>query len=201
MLLGSDYTEGIKGIGPVNGIEIVQTFCSQSDTIDDGLKQFKKWIYSPEVDKKPNKKPNLKQQGYEEYVQSKMVWFKYKHRNVKKHWFVPHGFPDAKVIDGYLTPDVDESDAKFEWGTPDIKKLKRVCREKFKMDERTIDLTLDPIAKIVKNGRGAVQSSILNYADWIQPNKKAKSQRIQKAVRALVDEVALIKQKDENVAT
>jgi len=29
MLLGSDYTDGIKGIGPVNGMEIVQTFCAQ----------------------------------------------------------------------------------------------------------------------------------------------------------------------------
>merc|ERR1712048_934397 len=121
MLLGSDYTDGIRGIGPVNGIEIVQTFCSESDSID-GLKDFKQWIYSPERDKKP-----------------------------KKNWFVPHGFPDEKVVNGYLKPDVDESDAKFEWGKPDIEKLIIVCREKFHWDERTTNLTLDPIAKIVEN--------------------------------------------------
>merc|ERR1712173_450822 len=108
-----------------------------------------------------------------------------------KRWFVPHTFPDKKVVNGYLQPDVDESDAKFEWGKPDIPRLRNLCREKFKWDERTINMTLDPIAKIVENGRGPVQSSILSYADWIQPNKKPKSQRIQKAVKALIDEIAL----------
>ena len=40
-LLGSDYTIGLKGLGPVLSIEIVT--CWQSDNLD-GLIEFKKWV-------------------------------------------------------------------------------------------------------------------------------------------------------------
>lgn len=58
----------------------------------------------------------------------------------------------------------------------------------FGWDEITIDRTLNPIVRVVEKGRGAVQSSILSFADWVQPNKQAKSQRVRKAVRALIAE-------------
>eukprot|EP01083_Nonionella_stella_P304888 1061470_1 len=196
MLLGSDYTDGIKGIGPVNGMEIVQTFCSTTDTDFEGLSEFKKWIYATEAEKKPTQQPDLNIQTYEEYMVLKNVWFKYKHRNIKKHWFVEQAFPARDVIQTYLKPDVDESDVKFEWGKPDIKQLKQLCEEKFEWDAHTINATLDPIEQIVEHGRGAVQSSILSFADWVQPNKKIKSQRVQKAVQALIEEIERKKQMD-----
>ncbi|XP_057816158.2 DNA repair protein UVH3 isoform X2 [Cryptomeria japonica] len=43
LLLGSDYTEGISGIGIVNAIEVVRTFHEE-----DGLKKFKEWVDSPD---------------------------------------------------------------------------------------------------------------------------------------------------------
>ena len=196
MLLGSDYTDGIKGIGPVNGIEIIQTFCSDINDTYQGLIEFKKWIYSTDIDKKPSKKPDLKIQKYDEYMKLKKIWFKYKHRNVRKHWFVEREFPSREVIDTYLSPNVDSNDTLFEWGKPNINKLKIICREKFEWDEHTINSTLDPIGKIVQHGRGAVQSSILSFADWIQPNKNVKSVRIQKAVKALIEEIKLKRQID-----
>ena len=99
MLLGSDYTDGVKGIGPVNGIEIIQTFCSQKDHDFNGLKEFKNWIYSTDSDKFPKKKPDLRIQSYDQYMILKKGWFKYKHRNLKKNWFVDlHTFPETNVI-------------------------------------------------------------------------------------------------------
>ena len=197
MLLGSDYTDGVKGIGPVNGIEIIQTFCSEKESDFNGLKEFKNWIYSTERDKFPKKKPDLKIQRYDEYMILKKGWFKYKHRNLKKNWFVDlHTFPEANVIETYLKPEVDSSDVSFKWGKPDINKLKIICSEKFGWDQRTIDSTLNPINKIVINGRGAVQSSIFSFADVIAPNKKPKSVRIQRAVKALIEEIKLKKQID-----
>uniref|UniRef100_A0A7N0UPT8 DNA repair protein UVH3 n=1 Tax=Kalanchoe fedtschenkoi TaxID=63787 RepID=A0A7N0UPT8_KALFE len=60
MLLGSDYTEGISGIGIVNAIEVINAFPE-----DDGLHKFRQWIESPDptiFDKKKgpivNKKPS-----------------------------------------------------------------------------------------------------------------------------------------------
>ncbi|XP_029116376.1 DNA repair protein UVH3 isoform X2 [Elaeis guineensis] len=43
LLLGSDYTEGVSGIGIVNAIEVVHAFPEE-----DGLKKFKEWIESPD---------------------------------------------------------------------------------------------------------------------------------------------------------
>lgn len=78
LLLGSDYTDGIKGIGPVNGIEIVQTFCLQADSVTEGLAAFKQWMYSTEVETEPLQKPNMDTMAYGEYVDAKKAWFKFK---------------------------------------------------------------------------------------------------------------------------
>ncbi|XP_065878915.1 DNA repair protein UVH3 isoform X2 [Euphorbia lathyris] len=43
LLLGSDYTEGISGIGIVNAIEVVNAFPEE-----DGLQKFREWIESPD---------------------------------------------------------------------------------------------------------------------------------------------------------
>lgn len=39
LFLGSDYTPGVKGIGPVNATEIINAFKGE-----DGLLKFKEWI-------------------------------------------------------------------------------------------------------------------------------------------------------------
>lgn len=49
LLLGSDYTEGVKGVGIVNATEIVQAFCcngedQESSAPESGLKKFKAWL-------------------------------------------------------------------------------------------------------------------------------------------------------------
>ncbi|KAJ6691196.1 DNA REPAIR PROTEIN COMPLEMENTING XP-G CELLS [Salix koriyanagi] len=43
LLLGSDYTEGVSGIGIVNAIEVVTAFSEE-----DGLQKFRDWIESPD---------------------------------------------------------------------------------------------------------------------------------------------------------
>lgn len=45
LLLGSDYTEGISGIGIVNAMETIATFPSIED-----LKAFKQWIDTPDIE-------------------------------------------------------------------------------------------------------------------------------------------------------
>ena len=44
LLLGSDYTEGIAGIGPVNALEVARAFPGM-----DGLKRFRDWVTSTDV--------------------------------------------------------------------------------------------------------------------------------------------------------
>jgi DNA excision repair protein ERCC-5 len=44
--LGSDYTEGVNGIGVVNAMEIIQAFSMKIESGGplDGLKKFKEWL-------------------------------------------------------------------------------------------------------------------------------------------------------------
>ena len=43
MLLGGDYTEGVKGVGIVNGMEVLQAFDVAHDC-KSGLKRFRQWL-------------------------------------------------------------------------------------------------------------------------------------------------------------
>lgn len=44
MLLGGDYTEGVRGVGIVNGMEILQAFPVTPGGIREGLTEFRKWL-------------------------------------------------------------------------------------------------------------------------------------------------------------
>jgi 5'-3' exonuclease len=46
LLLGSDYTPGVQGVGPVNAAEIISAFPTM-----DALRRFKAWIDAPESDR------------------------------------------------------------------------------------------------------------------------------------------------------
>ena len=45
LLLGSDYTEGVAGIGVVNAVEVVHAFRT-----DDELRYFRSWVDFPDPD-------------------------------------------------------------------------------------------------------------------------------------------------------
>ncbi|KAJ3377683.1 DNA repair protein rad2, partial [Entophlyctis sp. JEL0112] len=108
-LLGSDYTEGIDGIGHVTGMEILIDFCGATDNFDSshylkGLGDFKDWVISV-------------QRGFDASSQSKIrSQFKTKARNLD----IPAGFPDQQVFNAYIKPEVNESLAPFVWGSIDI---------------------------------------------------------------------------------
>ena len=46
LLLGSDYTTGVQGVGPVNAAEIISAFPTM-----DALRRFKAWVDAPESDR------------------------------------------------------------------------------------------------------------------------------------------------------
>jgi DNA excision repair protein ERCC-5 len=89
LLLGSDYTEGVRGVGIVNAMEILNAFPG-----DNGLADFKKWMFSPAEDVKKPKKPmkptereakdaNVKAQYKENIQKYRAEHFKFKHRRIK----------------------------------------------------------------------------------------------------------------------
>mmetsp|Transcript_25243 Transcript_25243/g.63734 ORF Transcript_25243/g.63734 Transcript_25243/m.63734 type:complete len:203 (+) Transcript_25243:66-674(+) len=111
LLLGSDYTEGVRGVGPVNAVEIHAAFQGQLD-------EFKRWMYTPEGDYDFTRGA----QG-DERAASQRRDFSKRHINVRKGWDVGTEFPSELVVKAYLEPVVDKSEERFEWAEPNVDAL------------------------------------------------------------------------------
>lgn len=110
MLLGSDYTEGVKGVGIVNAMEILKAFDVSSD-LREGLQRFGNWMdgFDPtsgvEHHKPSREGPNASEQI-----------FHTQHRSARTRWETPSNFPSEAVMKAYLDPVVDRSEERFSWG-------------------------------------------------------------------------------------
>lgn len=106
MLLGGDYTEGIKGVGIVNAMEILETF-DVTDNLREGLIGFRKWLDGFD----PSDGLSL-----ESMNRNKDNTFHSKHWTARTRWVAPSNFPADNVIKAYIDPVVDKSKDKFSWG-------------------------------------------------------------------------------------
>jgi 5'-3' exonuclease len=148
LLLGSDYTEGINGIGIVNALEIV---CAFKGDVLSASKAFREWMDLEELTIVPE---HLLPTGSQESPSKKKpeedplaAAFKAKHRSLKKSWEVPANYPSQEVIKAYQTPSVDKSEEKFEWGKPDLDMLRLFCIKTFHWSRDSSDQILVPMMK------------------------------------------------------
>lgn len=114
LLLGSDYTIGVRGIGPVNATEIIHTFYNR-----EGLERFKEW-----TDKGTFQDPKQMEAEVRQFHRNRSddvskarkieemeieIEYKKKHKEMVKHWEFPGGFPSQEIINGYKEPTVGKS--------------------------------------------------------------------------------------------
>jgi DNA excision repair protein ERCC-5 len=195
MLLGSDYTEGISGIGIVNAIEVVTAFPEE-----DGLQKFREWVESPDptilgkTDAKTGSK--VKKRGSasvdnkgiisgastDDTEEIKQI-FMDQHRKVSKNWHIPLTFPSEAVISAYLNPQVDLSTEKFSWGKPDLSVLRKLCWEKFNWNGKKTDELLLPVLKEYE--KRETQLRIEAFYSFNERFAKIRSKRINKAVKGI----------------
>ncbi|KAG8183978.1 hypothetical protein JTE90_007411 [Oedothorax gibbosus] len=123
LLTGSDYTEGIEGVGRVTAMEILSEF--PGDNID-ALCKFKDWWT----------KCNKHAHPPENKVRAKLLKL-----------VLGESFPDEKVFEAYLKPEIDESTEKFTWGRPDLDALRDYTKEKFGWNKTKVDEQLLPVIK------------------------------------------------------
>ncbi|KAF2316157.1 hypothetical protein GH714_041496 [Hevea brasiliensis] len=168
LLLGSDYTEGISGIGIVNAIEVVNAFPEE-----DGLKKFREWIESPD--------PNHSGKVW------CAKWFRCDKKRVKKKCeqelacsFV---FSREAVISAYSSPQVDKSTEPFTWGKPDLQVLRRLCWEKFGWGIQKSDELLLPVLK--EYDKHETQLRLEAFYTFNERFAKIRSKRIKKAVKGI----------------
>lgn len=110
LLLGSDYTDGVAGVGPVTAMEILANF----DT-EDGLVRFRDWW----------KRVQLKgAAGTASSADHPETAFERKFKKNVTKIFLSEDFPSAAVEQAYVHPEVDRDATPFEWGVPDLDALR-----------------------------------------------------------------------------
>lgn len=164
LLVGSDYTTGLTGIGPVTALEILAAFPSQSDDLLQGLSNFCAWI------------ENGRSAGPGRASL----------RNKLQKLQIHKGFPSQAVVQAYLFPEVDESRETFTWGKPNVLLLTDYAKRKFAWDKQKCMDMLGPVLKRLEEKQS--QSKISAYFKLHalpKPIEMALSKRVQKAVQKL----------------
>ncbi|KAJ1995402.1 DNA repair protein rad2 [Coemansia spiralis] len=174
-LLGSDYTVGIKGIGPVLAMEALAEFGPSAESSDsnsndgsdagsgngasckakaedeeqhvlDSLRKFKRWC-----DAVSDVLPGIE-------LPKELVSTARRRRLAQaiRKALVSDSFPDSRVAHAYFHPQVDRSDANFVWGFPNLDLLRQFLGEKLGWSAEKTDETLVPLArKMVDSGKSA----------------------------------------------
>ncbi|KAI0837507.1 PIN domain-like protein [Hypoxylon sp. FL0890] len=146
-LLGSDYTEGLPGVGPVTAVEILSEFPGR-----DGLVKFREWWQDVQIHNRPK-----------EADQGSAFRRKFRKSQATK-LFLPPGFPNPAVYDAYLHPEVDSTPEQFQWGVPDVAGLRQFLMNTIGWGEDRTDEVLVPVIRDM-NRREAegTQSNITRF--------------------------------------
>lgn len=171
MLVGSDYTVGIAGVGAVTALEILAAFPPTQETegetdhyqsLVSSLRKFREWF---QTGKQPG--PNGK------------TILKSKLKNVELF----EGFPNLNVARAYLEPIVDTNAEKFTWGLPDTESLIEYAKAKLGWTRLKTEEIMAPVMKRLNEKK---QATIKDYFKSQVTKKffdnKALSKRVQKAV-------------------
>lgn len=166
-LLGSDYTLGIKGIGPVAAVEILANFGS--------LTNFKNWFNEGMHDSEKI----AKEKGFEKSLRKKLI---------SNNIILPDSWPYADVTKEYNSPTVDKDDTPFKWGKPDLDKLRTLMRNYLSWTDDKTDQVLIPLIKEMNiKAKQAKQRKVTDFfpVDYSVHSFENLSSRLKKAIDKL----------------
>ena len=171
-LLGSDYTEGVAGIGPVTALEIISEF--------DNLEAFRDWCISVQMDvgarpgekHDPNtttsqtKDPSSAFPSLSARVATNLYStpFRRKFKKQAQKLILPASFPDPRVDQAYLHPDIDSDSSSFEWGVPDLDRLRSFLMATIGWTPERTDEVLVPVVRDMhKRATEGTQSNVTRF--------------------------------------
>ncbi|KAH9945151.1 PIN domain-like protein [Epithele typhae] len=135
-LLGSDYTDGLPGVGPVVAMELLSEFPG-----NDGLHKFKAWW--------------TRVQSGRDKTEESATGFRKRFKKKFKELYLADEWPNPSVRDAYYHPTVDESTEPFKWGMPDLDALRGFFKSELGWDQTKVDdLLLPVISKMSKRAQG-----------------------------------------------
>ncbi|CCH44056.1 DNA repair protein [Wickerhamomyces ciferrii] len=151
-LLGSDYTEGLKGIGPVNAMEILSHFGD--------LTNFRNWFVETQFD-------IGKQQNEESFLKN------LRKKLIKNNILLDNTFPDKRIDQAYLQAEVDKDKTEFVWGTPDLDRIRTFLMSSVGWSQDKVDQVLVPLIKdLNKKKREGTQSTLGEFYPVDNSNRK-----------------------------
>lgn len=172
MLLGGDYTDGVKGVGIVNGMEVLQAFTihDSEDGIRDGLQRFREWL---------DGFGDSSLDDGENFSSHKVALFHKKHKSARTRWAAPADFPSRGIINAYLNPVVDKSEQKFSWAIPNLHGVQNFCADTLGWERAETDRVVNPVLKVLESGskQMRLESYFLRYGDGYK-FAKVRSQRL-----------------------
>lgn len=177
MLVGSDYTTGVAGIGTVTALEILSTFAhsnTNKETIRScdeqqllaTLRKFKEWL-------------------------SSKVGSNVRLRTKLKNVSLTDDFPSSQVVQSYLFPTVNDKLAAFSWRAPDTETLREFAKTTFGWTFSKTDDTLQPVMRRLQQTKS--QLSIRNYfasQGIVERKEIVVSKRVRKAIEQMGNPVA-----------
>ncbi|KAH9178241.1 PIN domain-like protein [Lactarius sanguifluus] len=130
-LLGSDYVEGLPGVGPVVAMELLKEFSG-----DDCLQEFKDWWQRVQSgrDKPEESRTNFRQRFKKRF----------------KTLYIPDEWPNPVVRDAYYHPTVDDSEEPFKWGLPDLDGLCGLLIQELGWNQSKVEELLLPIIQKIR---------------------------------------------------
>ena len=156
LLLGSDYTEGIKGIGPVMAMEILAEFGS--------LEKFKQWFDENTKTTIPPDKSGLTS------VKKSLL-----NRIKNGTFFLPESFPDHVIFDAYKQPEVDHDKSEFKWGVPSLDQIRSFLMYNVSWSQARVDEVMVPLIRDMNRKKAeGTQSTISEFfpQEYIQTRKE-----------------------------
>ncbi|XP_069746784.1 DNA excision repair protein ERCC-5 isoform X2 [Narcine bancroftii] len=163
--LGSDYTEGIPGVGYVTAMELLNEFLGPGL---EPLFYIRDWWTEAQKSKKLRDNPN------DTKVKKKL-----------RHLDICPGFPNPAVAEAYLKPVVDESKGSFTWGTPDLDEIREFCQNRFGWTRKKTDEALLPVIKQLNAHQSQPRIDSFFRVEHYE-KQTIKSQRLRRAVTCML---------------
>lgn len=181
LLVGSDYTTGVSGVGPVTAMEILASFpFNKRQLLSEeskqaryaqmvkGLQEFKQWVRAGKRTDNTSLKKKLKNVALNEE------------------------FPSVRVVQAYLEPNIEKSEDKFTWGELDITILRDYTKAKFGWSQNKLDEIIKPVLKRMQDRKTqrSVQDFFKRKVEF-QSLEEQMSKRVKAAVQKMGPEGAL----------
>jgi 5'-3' exonuclease len=127
-LVGSDYTEGLEGVGTVMAMEIISEWFGEGLN---GLKQFGAW-WREVIENTPDPDEQAVRTRLRKHV-AKLV--------------MDDKFPDPAIREAYMDPVIDDYDATFQWDFPKFDEIRKFLALRLGWEKDKTDAMILPIIK------------------------------------------------------